>query len=409
MPRNIFSIVNKADECVEITIEGYIGDWYKENKDAVLTKEEMQLQLKQVAEIKAKNIIVYINSYGGDVNHGISIHDLLANNEASVTTIINGHTASAATIIAMSADKGQRKMSANALALIHDAATWAGGNKFDLEISLSDLNKMDETIASIYSKRCGKTVDEVKELMDKFSGRGEWLTASEAKEWGLVDEIYEPSKMAAVIDVEAIAALGLPEIPQDKLNRINSIEKQFKPENNMKKFALITMAFIANFFGKETKDEFEPTQENLQKLNDKLQLQADDIVKLTTERDTAVQDVAKEKENFSNAQKELETANARIKELETANARITELESELSTANTAKETAVAELATATARITELEGENAALVAGPGAESAAAKSKTEAAAVANDEADMEYLKTHTVAEGIAYMNAKNKTE
>jgi ATP-dependent Clp endopeptidase proteolytic subunit ClpP len=403
---NVFSIQNKADDVVEITIEGYIGSWWKENPDAIITKEEMQQQLKQVAEIKAKNIIVYINSYGGDVNHGVSIHDLLANNDASVTTIINGHTASAATIIAMAADKGKRKISANALALIHDASIWAGGNKHDLQVSLSDLNKMDETIASIYSKRCGKTVDEVKEMMDRFSGRGEWLTASEAKEWGLVDEIYEPSRMAAAIDVEVINAFGLPEIPAEKLTAINAIEIKPKTENIMKKFLLTSMAFIAAFFEKETKDEFEPTQDNLQKLNDKLQLQADDIVKITSERDAAqaqIVTLTAEKETFAGVKAQAEV------NLQTANARITELEGNITAANTARETAEASLATATARVTELEAENAALVAGPGAESAAAKSKKEAASAADTDADLEYYKTHTIAEGIAYMQEKNKTK
>jgi ATP-dependent Clp endopeptidase proteolytic subunit ClpP len=316
MSRNIFLIENKANDTVDITIEGYIGDRYDDNKESILTKEDMAKQLKQVAEIKAKYINVYINSYGGDVNHGVSIHDLLANHPASVTTIINGHTASSATIIAMAADKGQRRISANSLALIHRASTFAIGNVNDMEASLSDLKKVDDTIANIYAKRCEKTMDEVMEQMNKFNGIGEWFTASEAKEWGLVDEVYEPTRMAAVIDEKVFDTYGLPAIPQEKLNIINSIEPKPKTENTMKKFALMTMAFLATFFGKKQEDEIEITQDDLQKLNDELQRKTDDIVKLTSDTEAAVQNLNAEKESLAAAQKDLEAAHARIKELE---------------------------------------------------------------------------------------------
>ncbi len=208
-----FKITNSSPDTLEIDIEGTIGGgWFEDGP----TKEAVKKQLKDIAQSRASHIIVNINSYGGDVNHGISIHDLLAEHKAKVTTVIHGHTASAATIISQAGDV--RKMSDNALFLVHKASTWAGGNSNDIEIALSDLKKCDETIAGIYAKRTGKTVDEINEVMNRFDGRGEWLTASEAKELGFIDEVFEPMKAVASVDLEDFKKIGLPELPKNKLN-----------------------------------------------------------------------------------------------------------------------------------------------------------------------------------------------
>lgn len=208
-----FKVTNASPDTLEIDIEGTIGGgWFEDGP----TKEAVKKQLKDIAQSRASHIIVNINSYGGDVNHGISIHDLLAEHKARVTTIIHGHTASAATIISQAGDV--RKMSNNALFLVHKVSTIALGNTNDIEIALSDLKKCDETIASVYAKRTGKSLDEISEIMNRFEGRGEWLTASEAKELGFVDEVFEPMKAVASVDPEDFKKLGLPEIPHNKIN-----------------------------------------------------------------------------------------------------------------------------------------------------------------------------------------------
>ena len=225
-----FRITNKAADTLEIDIEGTIGeayDWWTDTTGT--TKEQIFQKLKDVANSAASKIVVNINSFGGDVNDGISIHDALATHKAKVTTRINGFTASAATIIAMAADPGQREISANSLFLVHKASNIAMGNEHDFKTALSDLQKVDGRIADIYAKRCKKPVNEIMDIMDRFDGRGEWLTAQEAKDLGFIDTINEPLKAVAFAGIDSFGKIGLPEIPKDKLQIINQNQEEMKP------------------------------------------------------------------------------------------------------------------------------------------------------------------------------------
>lgn len=210
------TVYNAAKDELTIDVEGIIGEsyeWWTGNKGT--TKEQVAEKLKEIANSKASNIIVNINSYGGDVNHGISIHDMLAEHKAKVTTIVHGHTASAATIISQAGDV--RKMSDNALFLVHRASILSMGNIYDVEKALDDLKKCDTTISNIYAKRTGKSQSDMLAIMDRQNGWGEWLTASEAKDLGFIDEVYEPMKAVAMVEPGTFTAMGLPEIPTEKL------------------------------------------------------------------------------------------------------------------------------------------------------------------------------------------------
>jgi ATP-dependent protease ClpP protease subunit len=206
---------NAAEKTVEIDIEGYIGyDYWDDEQTIIRTKEKMKAELKKLGELNdVDTIIVNINSYGGDVNHGISIHDLLAQNKAKVITKINGMTASAATIIAMAGD--ERHMSDNALFLVHNAWNLAIGNKNQLKADIDDLEKVDGRIANIYSKVTGKTTEEMQAVMDRNNGNGEWLTADQAKELGFITDIFEPKKAAAAFSNDLLKKHGLPPVPSN--------------------------------------------------------------------------------------------------------------------------------------------------------------------------------------------------
>lgn len=213
-------IVASADgKTTEINIEGLIGEscfYYLEDMPETLaTKEAIKAELKAIASVKGDTIIVNINSPGGDINHGLSIHDLLAQNPAKKIARINGMTASAATIIAMACDEVQ--MSENSLFLPHKSSTWASGNANDLAASLDDLNKVDATMAKIYSKKTGKTVEQVMAQMNVNNGYGEWMTADEAESFGFITSKFEPKQIAAFYDADKIKALRLPAIPTDKI------------------------------------------------------------------------------------------------------------------------------------------------------------------------------------------------
>lgn len=195
----------------EIDIDGVIGFDFWSDDPEKNTKERMREQLKEVDAIQADKIIVNISSLGGDVDHGLAIHDLLANNSAEVETRVIGMTASAATIIAQAGDI--RTMSDNALYLVHRAWTVGMGNANDFEALAKDLVKLDGRISNIYSKRSEKTEDDFMDLMNESNGDGIWISAEEAKEYGLIDSITEPMK-AAALDVSMFDKYEIPKPPQ---------------------------------------------------------------------------------------------------------------------------------------------------------------------------------------------------
>ena len=112
-----------TDEAV-IEIYGQIGYEGWDREDDENTARLMSGELDRIKALNAKRITVKINSLGGDVNHALAIHDLLAEHPALVTTQINGLCASAATIVAMAGK--ERRMSKNALFLIHQCSAYVG-------------------------------------------------------------------------------------------------------------------------------------------------------------------------------------------------------------------------------------------------------------------------------------------
>jgi ATP-dependent Clp endopeptidase proteolytic subunit ClpP len=233
---------NKKAKTVTMEIDGYIGfDFWKtwDNPEAKQnTKERVKQELKDIASIKAEKIIVNINSYGGDINHGISIHDLLAENKATVETRVTGMTASAATVVGQSASPGQRKMSDNALYLIHKASTGVWGNANEVESILDDLKKIDSRIVRLYSKRSGKAESEIMDLMEEGNHQGKWLSAEEALEHGLIDEIFEPTQAAASfinhITPELLHKNSLPPVPENykKTQLIKDVDNFTEQKSN---------------------------------------------------------------------------------------------------------------------------------------------------------------------------------
>lgn len=201
---------NNEQTVAELTIDGIIGEdmWAMDESN---TKEQMRAQLKEIDGIKADKIVVNISSLGGDVDHGLAIHDLLASNPAEVETNVTGMTASAATIIAQAGNV--RSMSDNALYLVHRAWTFAMGNTNDFDAMAKDLAKLDDRISNIYAKRSDKDKEEFLELMNESNGDGIWISADEAKAYGLIDVVSEPMK-AAAMDMSVFKKYGLPKPPQ---------------------------------------------------------------------------------------------------------------------------------------------------------------------------------------------------
>ena len=134
-------------------------------------------------------VTIKINSGGGDVFAGCEIYNELKNYSGEVIIEIHGLCASIASVIAMA---GKCKMSPLGEIMIHNVSTSTSGDYRDMEHSVEVLKKANKTIANAYILKTGMSEDEAYNLMDKET----WLTADEALEMGLIDEImYSDEKV----------------------------------------------------------------------------------------------------------------------------------------------------------------------------------------------------------------------
>lgn len=176
---------------------------------------------KELAAVDAKEIILRLNSPGGDVFDGIAIGNLLRDHPAAKTVKVDALAASIASVIAMIAgtpttNQPNNKiiMGANSQMMIHDASGFAMGNAADMREMAGILDMISDNIAQAYADRAGGEPAEWREIM-----RSErWYTAQEAVDAGLADEVMSARKMkpcaecdgkgcAECTDVDARAAL----------------------------------------------------------------------------------------------------------------------------------------------------------------------------------------------------------
>jgi len=168
----------------EILIYEFIGyDWWT---DSGMTAKQFADELKNLGNVQ--RLTVRINSPGGDVWDGMSIFNMLSQYQATTTVVIEGIAASVASVIAMAGDSV--KAAELSQIMIHDSWTIAMGNEQQLRELADVLAKIDTQIAEVYAKRSGKSEDYFRELQNKDT----YLTAAEAKDIGLVDEIISTLK-----------------------------------------------------------------------------------------------------------------------------------------------------------------------------------------------------------------------
>lgn len=154
---------------------------------------------------------VMINSGGGDVHSASEIYTALRSHQGGVKTNIMGIAASAASVIAMAGNK--LAMSPTAEMMIHNSSTIALGDKNEMNKTFEMLDVTDRTIANAYRGKSGLSESKLLELMDKET----WLTAEDAKEYGLIDEImFENDNVAKVASASAVSNT----IPQQVINKL---------------------------------------------------------------------------------------------------------------------------------------------------------------------------------------------
>ncbi|MFV8752955.1 ClpP family protease [Nannocystaceae bacterium ST9] len=130
-------------------------------------------------------ITVFVNSPGGSADSGFAIYDLLRFTSCPVRTVANGVVASAAVLIYLGAPKGQRHCLPNARFLLHQPSTMVRGRQIDIDIAAKEIIKLRRRYNEIVAETTGKPV----EVIDRDSDRDFWLSAGEAKEYGLVDHV----------------------------------------------------------------------------------------------------------------------------------------------------------------------------------------------------------------------------
>ncbi len=134
-----------------------------------------------------KDIKLYINSPGGSVYDGLAIIDTMNYIEPDVQTIGIGLQASMGAMLLSAGTKGKRFALPNARIMIHQPSSGTEGKITDQEIALKEGIYLKKVLAEMMAKNTGKTLAQVEKDMD----RDNWMSAKEAKEYGIIDEVIE--------------------------------------------------------------------------------------------------------------------------------------------------------------------------------------------------------------------------
>ncbi len=137
-----------------------------------------------------KEIKLYINSPGGSVVAGMAIYDTMQFVKPDVSTICVGMAASMAAVILTAGAKGKRFALPNSEILIHQVMGGAEGQASDIEITAKQILKMKAKLNAILAKHTGQKVEKI----EKDADRDYYMSAAEAKEYGLIDEMIKTSR-----------------------------------------------------------------------------------------------------------------------------------------------------------------------------------------------------------------------
>lgn len=304
----------KVNNAVEIDIFDEIGGWG-------VYASELKDEVKSLVD-PSDELIVNINSPGGSVFEGIEIYNYLKSIDNKVTVKVNSLAASIATVIALGADELQ--ISESAFFMIHNPWSMAMGEADDMRKQADTLDKIKETILSIYEKNSNLDRERITAMMDEET----WLTGSEAVEYGFADQLTEGVKVAAMATTNII-------------NEFKNIPKGLKMAEEQKETVLDKIKALLS--GDETNNELqerysELTEEvkalkeanaDLEATNKELESTLEEAYNtLKTEKDNKVAEVNAKVEEVTAKVKEIEeltsTIEAKDKEIEELNAKLSE-------------------------------------------------------------------------------------
>ncbi len=139
------------------------------------------------SENPSKDISMYINSPGGVVTAGLAIHDTMQYIRPRVSTVCVGQACSMGSFLLAAGEPGMRIALPQARIMIHQPSGGARGMASDIEIQAREILRLRMRLNELYAKFTGKSVQEIAVAVD----RDNWLDATEAKEFGLVDKVFE--------------------------------------------------------------------------------------------------------------------------------------------------------------------------------------------------------------------------
>ncbi len=137
-----------------------------------------------------RDIQMFVNSPGGSVISGLGIYDTMQYVAPEIGTICTGLAASMGAVLLCAGTKGKRTCLPHSRVMIHQPSGGMQGQFSDMEISYNLIKSMRNELYDIMAKHTGKTFEEI----EKDSDRDNWMTANEAKQYGLVDEVLTRSK-----------------------------------------------------------------------------------------------------------------------------------------------------------------------------------------------------------------------
>ncbi len=135
-----------------------------------------------------KDIQLYINTPGGSVTSGMAIYDTMQYIKSNISTVCIGLAASMGATILAAGEKGKRFALPNSQILLHQVAGGVTGEAIEIEITAKQIIKIKEKLNNILAKHTGQPLEKI----EKDTDRDFYLSAEEAKDYGLIDEVIKP-------------------------------------------------------------------------------------------------------------------------------------------------------------------------------------------------------------------------
>ena len=137
-----------------------------------------------------KDVSIYINSPGGSVYAGLGIYDTMQYISSDVSTICTGMAASMAAVLLVAGEKGKRFALKHSRVMIHQPMGGAQGHASDIEITAREIQKLKKELYTIIANHSGQPFEKV----ERDSDRDYWMTAQEAKDYGMIDDVLIKAK-----------------------------------------------------------------------------------------------------------------------------------------------------------------------------------------------------------------------